>query len=92
MHVISYSGQNNFPFGTVESALNNYYPNINLDSPPYLDVVLVPVGGHMVLRFEADNPGIWLPHCHNIGHLLGGMGAIFLEALTEIQSLPASRK
>lgn len=92
VHVISYSDQENFPFETVESAVNNYYPNINLDNPPYLDVVLVPVGGHVVLRFEADNPGIWLLHCHNIGHLLGGMGAILLESLTEIQSLPASRK
>lgn len=84
VHVISYSNKENFPYKTVQEAIENGYTNLNLEDPPYLDVVLVPVGGHVVLRFEADNPGIWLIHCHNIGHLMGGMGAVLLESLDEI--------
>lgn len=88
VHVISYSDQENFPYRSIAEGVANGYPNINLDAPPYLDVVLVPVGGHVVLRFQGDNPGIWLLHCHNLGHLMGGMGAILLESLEEIATFP----
>lgn len=87
VHVISFSDHENFPFKTVEEAINNGYPNVNLVDPPYLDVVLVPVGGHVVLRFVADNPGVWLVHCHNVGHLMGGMGAVLIEQPDEILKL-----
>lgn len=87
VHVISFSDHENFPYRTVEEAKESGYPNLNLENPPYLDVVLVPVGGHVVLRFVADNPGVWLVHCHNVGHLMGGMGAVLLERLGEIAEL-----
>ncbi|GEQ68782.1 hypothetical protein JCM33374_g2451 [Metschnikowia sp. JCM 33374] len=84
MHLLSHSTHENFPFTSVEDARAANCSTLNLKNPPLLDVVLVPVGGHAVLRFVADNPGIWLLHCHNIGHLMGGMGAILLEALDDI--------
>lgn len=84
VHLISFSEQENFPYRTVEEAVENNYGNLNLANPPYSDVVIVAVGGHVVLRFTANNPGIWLLHCHNIGHLLGGMGAVLFEQLEEI--------
>jgi iron transport multicopper oxidase len=34
------------------------------DVPMRRDTVLVRPNGNMVLRFRADNPGIWLFHCH----------------------------
>lgn len=84
VHVISFSDRENFPYDSIEEAISYNYSNLNLIDPPYLDVVLVPVAGHVVLRFQADNPGIWLLHCHNVGHLMGGMGAILLESLGNI--------
>lgn len=84
VHVISFSDQENFPYNSVEDAISDNYSNLNFSDPPYLDVVLVPVAGHVVLRFQGDNPGIWLLHCHNVGHLMGGMGAVLLEALDDI--------
>jgi FtsP/CotA-like multicopper oxidase with cupredoxin domain len=37
------------------------------------DTVLVPVEGAVTLAFDADNPGRWLFHCHNLFHMATGM-------------------
>ncbi len=37
------------------------------------DTELVPVGGSVTLAFDADNPGKWMFHCHNLYHMLSGM-------------------
>jgi iron transport multicopper oxidase len=34
------------------------------DVPMRRDTILAPPGGNVVVRFRADNPGIWLYHCH----------------------------
>jgi FtsP/CotA-like multicopper oxidase with cupredoxin domain len=39
------------------------------------DTELVPVGGAVTLAFDADNPGAWMFHCHNLYHMLAGMAA-----------------
>ncbi|OJI85140.1 hypothetical protein ASPTUDRAFT_168536 [Aspergillus tubingensis CBS 134.48] len=40
------------------------------------DTVYIPSRGHAVLRFRADNPGIWLFHCHIIWHQASGMAML----------------
>jgi FtsP/CotA-like multicopper oxidase with cupredoxin domain len=37
------------------------------------DTVLVPIMGSVRLAFDADNPGRWPFHCHNLYHMLTGM-------------------
>jgi FtsP/CotA-like multicopper oxidase with cupredoxin domain len=37
------------------------------------DTVLVPVNGSVTIAFDADNPGRWLFHCHNLYHMATGM-------------------
>ena len=37
------------------------------------DTELVPVGGSVTIAFEADNPGKWMFHCHNLYHMQSGM-------------------
>lgn len=37
------------------------------------DTVLVPIGGTVQVAFDADNPGRWLLHCHNLLHMATGM-------------------
>jgi FtsP/CotA-like multicopper oxidase with cupredoxin domain len=39
----------------------------NTATPVKKDTVLVPRRGYAVLRLRADNPGIWMFHCHNVG-------------------------
>src|SRR3569833_1042646 len=43
----------------------------NLDNPMRRDTITVPAQGHVILRFMADNPGIWALHCHVAWHVEG---------------------
>ncbi|GAA3368870.1 multicopper oxidase family protein [Streptomyces sannanensis] len=42
-------------------------------SPIWQDTVLVRPGEEWEVAFKADNPGIWMDHCHNFGHAQLGM-------------------
>lgn len=35
------------------------------------DTFTVPEQSHVVFRFRADNPGVWILHCHVAWHLEG---------------------
>lgn len=48
---------------------------LNMDNPPAKDTVSVPRRGHVVLRVLADNPGLWVLHCHMMVHMGTGMAA-----------------
>ena len=37
------------------------------------DTVLVPMKRTVRIAFDADNPGRWLLHCHNLFHMARGM-------------------
>jgi len=37
------------------------------------DTVLVPPMGSVTITFDADNPGRWAFHCHNLYHMMTGM-------------------
>ena len=53
--------------------------------PMRRDTVMVHPNGNMVLRFRADNPGIWLFHCHIEWHVTSGLMATFVEAPLDLQ-------
>jgi FtsP/CotA-like multicopper oxidase with cupredoxin domain len=42
-------------------------------SPVHLDAILVGPGDSWDVGFVADNPGIWMLHCHVLIHAAGGM-------------------
>jgi iron transport multicopper oxidase len=61
-------------------------------TPMRRDTVVVNPNGHLVIRFQADNPGVWLFHCHIEWHVDSGLIATFIEAPTVLQdtlSIPA---
>ncbi|TPX62642.1 hypothetical protein PhCBS80983_g00268 [Powellomyces hirtus] len=60
-------------------------PYPELDNPIRRDVVQVPAMGSAVIRFRADNPGVWLFHCHIQWHMETGLAATFIEAPLEMQ-------
>lgn len=37
------------------------------------DTVLVPASGTVTIAFDADNPGTWALHCHQLYHMAAGM-------------------
>lgn len=47
---------------------------------PLTRLVVIPPLGYLVLRFKADNPGVWFFHCHIDFHHVGGMNAVFIES------------
>lgn len=48
----------------------------NLSKAVLRDTVQILRRGYAVLRFKADNPGVWLFHCHVMWHLAGGMAML----------------
>ncbi|KAF2874161.1 iron transport multicopper oxidase FET3 precursor [Massariosphaeria phaeospora] len=54
-------------------------------TPMRRDTVLVRPNGNIVLRFKADNPGIWLFHCHIEWHVASGLIATMIESPLDIQ-------
>ena len=45
-------------------------------SPILRDTVVVAVNSSLVVRFVANNPGMWFFHCHIDWHLVGGLGFV----------------
>ncbi|GLJ13795.1 hypothetical protein SUGI_0220190 [Cryptomeria japonica] len=52
--------------------------NFNLVNPQMLNTVGVPTGGWAAIRFVANNPGVWLMHCHFESHSALGFDMVFL--------------
>ncbi|CAN6478194.1 unnamed protein product [Victoria cruziana] len=50
----------------------------NLIDPPLVNTVGLPRNGWAVVRFRANNPGVWLMHCHLDRHYSWGMIAVFI--------------
>ncbi|KAI0599387.1 multicopper oxidase-domain-containing protein [Biscogniauxia sp. FL1348] len=62
----------------------------NLDNPMRRDTVTVPAFGHVVIRFAADNPGVWALHCHVAWHMEGGMFLSLAERPDDLAELVAN--
>ncbi|KAJ1664006.1 ferroxidase fet3 [Coemansia sp. RSA 1813] len=52
----------------------------NFERPMERDTVVVPPMQYVKIRFRADNPGVWLFHCHMDIHFAMGMAMTFIEA------------
>ncbi|KAM7518633.1 hypothetical protein LguiB_017595 [Lonicera macranthoides] len=50
----------------------------NLVDPPLRNTIAVPRNGWTAIRFTANNPGVWLMHCHLERHISRGMGMTFI--------------
>ncbi|GLJ41052.1 hypothetical protein SUGI_0849900 [Cryptomeria japonica] len=72
-----------FNFFVVGQGFGNYDPLkdpscFNLVDPPMRNTIGVPSGGWAVLRFKADNPGVWFMHCHLEVHTSWGLAMAFM--------------
>ncbi|XP_047072944.1 laccase-25-like isoform X2 [Lolium rigidum] len=71
-----------FNFFVLAQGFGNYnetaaVSQFNLVNPQERNTVAVPTGGWAVIRFVADNPGMWYMHCHFDAHLDLGLGMVF---------------
>ncbi|GMF23402.1 unnamed protein product [Phytophthora lilii] len=83
-------------FASAEDVYSNKLPPSKLAGPMVRDVYTVPPCevdekgacikvGYTILRFKADNPGVWMMHCHIDWHMAIGMGMILVEGEAELQ-------
>ncbi|XP_058100129.1 laccase-7-like [Magnolia sinica] len=63
-------------FGNYDSATHRSM--FNLVNPQVRNTIAVPVGGWAVVRFRANNPGVWQLHCHLDAHLTWGLSTAFV--------------
>ncbi|RFU81929.1 ferro-o2-oxidoreductase [Trichoderma arundinaceum] len=68
------------PYDTPESDSPGQW---NREKPLRKDTISVPRKGHVVLTFVADNPGMWMLHCHMLVHLGTGMATGFQVGVPE---------
>ncbi|CAO2167352.1 unnamed protein product [Urochloa humidicola] len=62
----------------------------NLMDPVMKNTVALHPLGWTAVRFVADNPGVWLFHCHVEAHVYMGMGVVFEEGVDKVGRLPKS--
>nr|PNR52063.1 hypothetical protein PHYPA_008437 [Physcomitrium patens] len=63
-------------YGNYDSVLDPL--TFNLIDPPQRNTAGVPAGGWIAIRWTANNPGVWLLHCHLEMHLSWGMEMAFV--------------
>lgn len=67
---------------------NGNAPGLNNVDPPLKDTIIVPSGGYVVVRIRADNPGLWLLHCHIQLHSADGMSVLLNESFSNLPAVP----
>ncbi|KAI6698377.1 hypothetical protein NL676_018496 [Syzygium grande] len=77
MHLHGYN------FHVVGQGFGNFDPvedrkEFNLFNPVIRNTIGVPVGGWAAIRFQANNPGAWILHCHLDAHLTLGLATVFV--------------
>ncbi|KAL5714158.1 laccase [Ranunculus cassubicifolius] len=84
-----------FDLYVLAQGFGNYDPindpkKFNLVNPQERSTIAVPIGGWAVVRFRANNPGVWLMHCHREMHLPWGLSMAFIieNGPTTSTSLP----
>ncbi|KAJ3668947.1 hypothetical protein LUZ60_010897 [Juncus effusus] len=82
-----------YNFFVVGQGFGNYNPytdpaQFNLVDPNERNTVSVPAGGWVAIRFLADNPGVWLMHCHLDVHLSWGLSMAWV---VEDGALPSQK-
>jgi iron transport multicopper oxidase len=55
-------------------------------TPIRRDTWVLAAAGYTVVRFIADNPGVWIIHCHMEWHIDAGLTATIIEAPTQLQA------
>ncbi|KAK3445167.1 laccase-7 [Eucalyptus grandis] len=72
-----------YDFHVVGQGFGNFDPvedrkKFNLFNPVIRNTVGVPAGGWAAIRFQANNPGAWILHCHLDAHLTFGLATVII--------------
>lgn len=85
-------GKGRWNYSSVAEARIERPQDFNFVNPGYRDTWLTqfsPGGGYWsVLRYQVDNPGPWLFHCHVELHVMGGMSLAILDGVDAWPEVP----
>ncbi|GHJ89536.1 hypothetical protein NliqN6_5938 [Naganishia liquefaciens] len=86
-----------FPNNMTVSEVKNQMPDSDIaaaldlsHTAPRRDSAHLPENGWLAIRFTADNPGVWLLHCHINSHLSSGMAIAFMEMRNNFSTFDAA--
>jgi FtsP/CotA-like multicopper oxidase with cupredoxin domain len=70
----------------------NLHNTLNLTNPLRRDTASLKAFGWLLIRFVADNVGVWAFHCHIGWHNEAGLGMVFATRVEEIQEWNGSKE
>ncbi|WPH02237.1 putative multicopper oxidase, type 1 [Acrodontium crateriforme] len=73
--------------GMTQENLQPLFQDLDLTNPLRRDTASVEAFGWILLRFVADNPGMWAFHCHVAWHVEAGFMMQFLTGADELAGL-----
>lgn len=86
-HPIHLHGHDFYQLAQGTGTYSSSTSTLNTANPPRRDVTMLPASGYVVIAFQADNPGVWLCHCHIGWHTEEGFALQFVERESEIGAL-----
>eukprot|EP01122_Echinamoeba_exundans_P016229 TRINITY_DN815_c0_g1_i3.p1 TRINITY_DN815_c0_g1~~TRINITY_DN815_c0_g1_i3.p1 ORF type:complete len:472 (+),score=41.03 TRINITY_DN815_c0_g1_i3:645-2060(+) len=85
-HPMHLHGYKFWVLGTGKGNYNGDTQFLNLRDPPHIDTINVEGNSWLYLRFVADNPGVWIMHCHLDFHHKEEMAVGFIVAPEKLRS------
>ncbi|KAF7186453.1 Laccase-3 [Pseudocercospora fuligena] len=83
-HPIHLHGHDFYILSSGSGLFNGDKSGLKFTNPSRRDTATLPAGGYLIVAFPADNPGLWLMHCHIPWHVGQGLSMQFLERKEEI--------
>ncbi|KAI9630985.1 hypothetical protein KEM48_013405 [Puccinia striiformis f. sp. tritici PST-130] len=80
--------------GIWDVVVNNLDQRLTTLSTSTVLIHVVPGGSYLVMRIKADNPGVWIIHCHIDWHLAAGFAGVLViqpDALKQATLPPANQ-
>lgn len=85
-HPIHLHGHDFYILGSGPGVWDGSSTGLNFANPTRRDTATLPAGGYLLIAFPADNPGMWVMHCHIAWHAAQGLSVQFLERQSEIKN------
>jgi hypothetical protein len=84
-HPIHLHGHDFYILGRGTGEWDGTTTGLNFQNPTRRDTAMLPSRGDLLMAFPADNPGLWVMHCHIAWHASQGLSVQFLERKDEIK-------
>ncbi|KAL5116583.1 laccase, multicopper oxidase, benzenediol:oxygen oxidorectuctase [Pleosporales sp. CAS-2024a] len=84
-HPIHLHGHDYYILGSGTGVWDGTTNGLTLNNPTRRDTATLPKDGYLLMAFPADNPGMWIAHCHIAWHASQGLSMQFGERYPDLQ-------